>query len=63
MVMKYFHIPIYKQQAYRKIFPKVIKLKNADQLEKKSINLPIRENLKKSEIKYICNLMNKFYEK
>jgi len=63
MVIKYFHIPIYKQQAFKKIFPNVIKLKNADYLEKKSLNLPIRENLKKSEIKYICNLMNKFYEK
>ena len=62
-VNKYFHIPIYKQQAFKKIFPKVIKLKNADSLEKKFLNLPIRENLKKSEIKYICNLMNKFYEK
>ena len=61
MVTKYFHIPIYKQKAYKKIFPKVIKLKNADYLEKKSLNLPIRENLKKSEIIHICKLMNKFY--
>tara|TARA_A100001015_G_C15025414_1_gene730231 strand:+ start:658 stop:1788 length:1131 start_codon:yes stop_codon:yes gene_type:complete len=62
MAMKYFHIPIYKQNAFKKIFPQKIKLNNCEILEKKSLNLPIRENLKKSEIKYICNLMNKFYE-
>ncbi len=63
MAIKYFHIPIYKQKAFKSLFPKTIKLKNAEKLEKKSINLPIRENLKKSEIKYICKLMNEFYEK
>jgi len=63
MVIKYFHIPIYKQKAFKKVFPNVVELKNANLLEKKSLNLPIRENLKKSEIKYICNLMNNFYEK
>ena len=62
MVIKYFHIPIYKQKAFKRIFPNKLKLKNADRLEKKSLNLPIRENLKISEIKYICNLMNRFYE-
>lgn len=63
MVIKYFHIPIYKQKAFKKIFPKKINLKNAEKLEEKSLNLPIRENLKESEIKYICQLMNSFYEK
>jgi dTDP-4-amino-4,6-dideoxygalactose transaminase len=62
MVIKYFHIPIYKQKAFKRTFPNKLKLKNADRLEKKSLNLPIRENLKISEIKYICNLMNGFYE-
>ena len=61
MVLKYFHIPIYKQKAFKNIFPKPIRLKNADHLEKQSLNLPIRENLKKDEIRYICNLMNDFY--
>ncbi len=63
MVLKYFHIPIYKQRAFKKIYSKPIKLKNSEHLEKRTLNLPIRENLKKSEIKHICAIMNKFYEK
>ncbi|MDC1176320.1 DegT/DnrJ/EryC1/StrS family aminotransferase [Candidatus Pelagibacter sp.] len=63
IVLKYFHIPIYKQNAFKKLYPKKIKLKNTELLEKRSLNLPIRENLKETEIKYICQLMNRFYEK
>ena len=62
-VSKYFNIPIYKQKAYVRIFKKKINLKNVNYLEKRVINLPIRESLKKKEILYICNLMNKFFEK
>ena len=62
-VSKYFHIPIYKQKAYLKIFKKKINLKNSNYMEKRVINLPIRESLKKTEILYICKLMNKFFKK
>jgi dTDP-4-amino-4,6-dideoxygalactose transaminase len=60
--IKYFHIPMYKQKAYKVIFPKIIKLKNSNSLQEKTLHLPIRENLKRSEIIHICNLMNNFYK-
>ena len=59
--IKYFHIPMYKQKAFKNISHKKIKLKNSEYLENKSLHLPIRENLKKREIIHICNLMNNFY--
>lgn len=60
-VYKYFHIPIYSQKAYTKLNLKGnVNLDNCEYMKNKSINLPIRENLKLNEIKYIVETMNNF---
>ena len=61
-VKKYFHIPMYQQKSFKKLFKKNFYLANSESLQKELLNLPIRENLSENEIIYICRLMNNFYK-
>ncbi len=59
----HYPIPIHLQPAYKKKFRKKNFLKKTESQSKKILTLPINQYLKKKEIKYICKLINNFYEK
>ncbi len=57
----HYPIPIHLQAASRKLGIKKGSLPETEKQAKRIITLPINQYLKKSEILYICNLINKFY--
>ena len=58
----YYGTPLHKHEA-SKIFQNYKKIKNAEYLSTKVLALPHHQNLNYKDIEYVCNKINKFYEK
>ena len=59
----HYPIPIHHQPAFKKIYKKKIYLRNTEKQAKQILTLPINQFIKGKEIKYIANLINRFYGK
>ena len=58
----HYPIPIHKQPAYKKLGIKPQIFKKCEKQSKTILSIPINEYLKKKEIIYICNTINRFFK-
>ena len=56
---RYFHVPMYKQEFYKKRFGQHQYLAKTELFKNTSFNLPIYENISKINLVKICNTLNK----
>jgi len=56
---RYFHIPMYKQNFFKKHYGKHKLLINSDAFQETSLNLPIHHNLSRKNLNKICNYLNR----
>jgi dTDP-4-amino-4,6-dideoxygalactose transaminase len=56
---RYFHIPMYRQNFFKKFFGKHKLLINSESFQETSLNLPIHHNLSRKDLIKICNYLNK----
>jgi dTDP-4-amino-4,6-dideoxygalactose transaminase len=60
-VLIHYPIPIHKTDAYKEY--NNIELKNIDLVSEEILSLPIYAELENKEIEYICDKINKYYQK
>jgi dTDP-4-amino-4,6-dideoxygalactose transaminase len=56
---RYFHIPMYKQNFFKKNYGKHKALINSEAFQATSLNLPIHHNLSRRNLIKICNYLNR----
>ena len=55
---RYFYIPMYKQNFFKKNYGKHKLLINSEAFQETSLNLPIHHNLSRKNLNQICNYLN-----
>jgi dTDP-4-amino-4,6-dideoxygalactose transaminase len=56
---RYFHIPIYKQNFFKKYYGKQNMLINSEAFQDTSLNLPIHHDFSRKNLIKICNYLNR----